>query len=84
MQVGSITQDPKFDYRQEFTQYLRLEKESVYNVETTFLYINVSSYNVETALQNFHIHIVQAIFMLRYIITIFSVSFVCNSFKNTL
>ena len=31
--MGSITQDPKFDYRQEYTQYLRLEKESVYNVE---------------------------------------------------
>ena len=37
--MGSITQDPKFDYRQEFTQYLRLEKESVYNVETTLHYI---------------------------------------------
>jgi len=29
--VGSITQDPKFNYRQEYTQYLRLEKNSEYN-----------------------------------------------------
>ena len=38
--MGSITQDPKFNYRQEYTQYLRLEKDSEYNVRSQILHVH--------------------------------------------
>ena len=44
--VGSIPSEEKFNYRHEFTQYLNLEKEKLYDV--TYIMLSILTKHIHT------------------------------------